>query len=144
MASLKGNFANPSGIRIGTSAFPTGSTPTAAELNERFVTRLYKDVLNRQATPAAIVSFVNMLNSGAPRSQVVQAVCSSPAAIAAPGAISPNSLVNGVVDGLFTRFLGRSATPIDQMIGVPLRSQVLTIMVYILSSEEYFAEATSS
>jgi hypothetical protein len=102
--------------------------------NQRFVTRLYTDLFQRQPDSATVARLVKMLDAGIPRSAVVQSLKTA----ATPGGGSTNEV--------YMRYLKRPATHAEL---VQWSSQlqagkpVSALVEFVLNTPEYFKLATS-
>jgi streptogramin lyase len=104
--------------------------PTSLSRNDLFVAQAYRDLLHREADPIGQAAFSNVLNSGlATRSQVAMAIENSP---------ESRGLV---VQGFYTKFLGRSADSAGLNGWLSFLAQGGTaeqVEANILGSQEYF------
>jgi hypothetical protein len=71
--------------------------PTLFPKNQQFVIQLYGDLLHRQADALGLASWSDLLDNGAPRSQVVQLLLGSP------------EYLGDEVDGVYNRLLHRAS-----------------------------------
>jgi hypothetical protein len=73
--------------------------PVTSGANQRFVAQLYVDLLQRTGGTAEVAGWTSLLDQGTPRSQVVQSFETS------------QERLGLLVDGLYTRLLGRPSDP---------------------------------
>ena len=92
-ATSLGTVASSSTLN-GLAAFTVNDTNFTA--TQRFVNRLYMDILGRPADPAGLQAFSNQIDSGTPRSSVASALVNS-----------QEARMNAVTEA-FQRFLGRN------------------------------------
>jgi uncharacterized delta-60 repeat protein len=138
---LVGHEYTGSGISgdLGNSLFLTarllGDTPSG-DANQRFVSQVYLDLLQRPADPAGLAGWSALLNSGQQTSQQV-----------ALGIESSQEYHNLVVNNLYGEYLQRSADPV----GLSAWSAFLAgggtidqLRAMLLGSAEYFADSGST
>jgi hypothetical protein len=122
-------IADALGARVG---ILLNVSPTVLTPDQRFVGRLYSDLLHRQPDPAGLSGFNALLNLGVSRSQVVLDIESS---------LEYRTLE---VENLYQSFLGRSADPSGLSAFVSLLGaghSISEVKIFILGSPEYFARA---
>jgi hypothetical protein len=100
--------------------------------NQRFVARVYLDLLQRPVDPSGLAFFASRLDQGTPRVQVVREITSSPEYRAK------------LVQTLYRELLGRGTDPggLETHVGFLARGGTIDqLKVSILSSPEYLARA---
>jgi subtilisin-like proprotein convertase family protein len=118
-----------SGLRLDTVSASPGHC-TLASPEERFVSQLYLDLLDRPADSIALATLIETIRSGASRAQIAQSVLSSA------------EYRRGLIQNFYQRFLGRSVD--EEGLGILLNSfqngaTDEQIIAAIVGSAEYFA-----
>jgi hypothetical protein len=115
------------------SGIPAGATTP----NQRFISQVYIDLLNRVVDTAGLAAWTNQLTLGVARSQVVLQIETSPS----------NEYRTAEVQALYQRYLNRNADPGGLAASVALLTHGGTIQqlsAALTSSAEFFGLAGSS
>jgi Domain of unknown function (DUF4214) len=146
-ARYLGRTPDPTGLRSWLAAMGRGSTVSqmesgfiasneyfgkAGSTNSGWVTKLYKDVLGRSATPSEVAGWTAQLRRGVPRAQV------------AMGFLLSIERLSTVVDGHYRHLLGRGVDPAGLQTWVRILQaggRDEAIIGGIIASEEYFGRS---
>jgi hypothetical protein len=110
---------------------PDGTRGTA---NQRWLSEVYRDLLHRQIDSSGLASWNNLLNQGASRLAIVQAIENDPG----------NEYRTAEVQALYQQYLHRAADPSGLSSGVALLQSggtVEQLAARLIGSPEYFQNA---
>jgi hypothetical protein len=109
----------------------TGSSGPSSSPTDRWLTQAYRDLLHRDPDPGGLAAWEAALNAGQTRTQV------------AGGIISSLEYRSDLVQGWYTKFLGRSPSMVEVTFwaGVLRTKSIEQVAANILGSSEYYSRS---